>query len=175
MWVVFTDAIANGNRYPGYYESLQSIYDEQIANMAKLIKNDVDRTSVSTITREQKEALFRILFSYAKRNMRLGYCQGINSIAFFLLKRGFAEEKVFWIMVYILEVLIPQGYYTNMSAIISDISLFKHMLSIIRPNLVLHLRRNAYDLNCFLIPWFLMAFTGIDNEEVSLTVKSCDI
>lgn len=135
-------------------------------HIQRLIQLDVNRTKVKDITPKQKESMYRILFSYGKRNMKIGYCQGMNSIVYFLLEKGFNEERVFWMLVYILETLVPQGYYTNMGAIISDISLFKHMLSVIKPGLVLHIRQQMIDLNYFLIPWFVMLFTGIDNDEV---------
>ena len=135
-------------------------------HLRKIIEMDILRTYAKEITTEQKSALFRILYSYAKRNMEIGYCQGMNIIAYYLLKLGFHEERVFWIFTYIIENLVPKGYYTNMIAVISDINIFKHILSVLQPNLVLHLSKLLIDIKHFLIPWFLMIFTNLHNFEV---------
>lgn len=166
MWLLLTDTIANNARYEGYYKSLQGVFNDQLKHLKKIIEMDIMRTYSKEITQEQKDSLFRILYSYAKRNMETGYCQGMNIIAYFLLKVGFTEERVFWIFTYIVENLIPKGYYTNMISVISDISIFKHILSILQPSLVNRLSKLMVDINHFLVPWFLMIFTNLHNFEV---------
>lgn len=165
--MLLTDASANIDRYKGYYTDLQAAYNDQFGTTKNIIEKDIRRTYAKEITKEQKEALFRILFSYAKRNGKLGYCQGMNVLAYFLLNFGFTEEQSFWILAYIVETLIPKGYYTNMVAVISDISLLKHLFAVLLPYLATHFQKYAIDVNHFLVPWFLMAFTNIDNLEVS--------
>ena len=165
-----TDAVGNGERHAGYYQALQSAYNDQLQRVKNLIELDVKRTGAGKAPNRYKEAMFRILFAYAKRNMKLGYCQGLNSVVYFLLRTGLGEERVFWMLSYILEQLTPKGYYTNMVAVLADISLFKHFLSVVRPQLVLHFRRYGFDLNYFLVPWFVTLFTNLDNNELKTAV-----
>lgn len=89
-------------------------------------------------------------------------------VGYYFLQMGFSEEQSFWILAYIIENLIPKGYYTDMTAVISDISLLKHMLTVFLPDMVSHFRKYELDINHFLVPWFLMAFTNMDNMAVNL-------
>lgn len=167
-----TDAKANMSRYKGYFESLQRAYTNQFESVRNLIDKDIRRTYAKHITLKQKESLFKVLFSYAKRNGEIGYCQGMNVLAYFFITMGFNEEESFWILTYVIENLIPHGYYTNMVAVISDISLLKHLFTVILPLLVSHFRKNMIDINHFLLPWFLMAFSNMENTQVSSKVKN---
>lgn len=154
------------SRYKDYYQSLQTAYNDNFALARISIEKDIRRTYASQISKEDREVLFRILFSYAKRNSEIGYCQGMNIIAYFFLTSGFSEEQSFWMLAYLIENIIPKGYYTNMIAVITDISLLKHLFSVLLSGLVSHFLKNMLDINHFLVPWFLMTFTNLENTEV---------
>ena len=162
-----TDTVANIDRYKGYYKQLQAVFDDQMQNVRRIIVMDIERTYAKYTSQETKNKMFRILYSYAKRNMDTGYCQGINFIVYYFLELGFSEERAFWMLVYIVDNLIPKGYYNSMAPLIADIRLFKYILSIKQPNLAQHLQKLQVDLNFFLIPWFIMIFTNIKNLYVS--------
>lgn len=70
----------------------------------------------------------RILIALAKRNMDLGYCQGMNFVCYYLIKMGFQEEEIFWLMTYCFENILPKNYYINMLPLIADIKLLKYIL-----------------------------------------------
>lgn len=127
---------------------------------------DIRRTYANVITQEIKDKMFRILYTYAKRNMEMGYCQGINFIVYYLLEMKFNEERVFWILAYLVEHLIPKGYYGNMVPVISDIKLFKHILRLKKPKLIKHFQNINLDLNFFVISWFVTVFTNVKNLYV---------
>lgn len=104
IWLLLTDTIANMSRYKNYYQDIQKIFDKSLPKMNKIIKMDIRRTDSKNITEEQKLKLERILCSLAKRNMEIGYCQGMNFICYYLLKMDFSEEECFWIMDYIIVI-----------------------------------------------------------------------
>lgn len=161
-----TNAAANAYRHPGYYQLLEDSFNDQLSSVKRIILMDIKRTYSKEITQDIKDKMFRILYGYAKRNMEIGYCQGMNFMCYFFLKFGFNEEEVFWILVYIFEEVIPKNYYINMVPVIADIKMLRHMLSQRCPNLVAHIQELGVDLNFILIPWFVMAFTNMQNFEV---------
>jgi hypothetical protein len=154
------------NRYTDYYSSLVHNFSDQMLAYKKIILLDIKRTGAAQITEEMREKMLRILWSFAKRNMEIGYCQGMNFICFFLLEMDFSEEQVFWMVCFIFERLMPNNYYVNMIPVIADIELLKMILEEYLPNLTCHLASLSIDLNFMLIPCFVTAFTNIKNHYV---------
>ena len=126
---------------------------------------DIDRTA-QCLTLEVKQMMMRILFNFAKRNMEIAYCQGMNFICYFLIEMSFEEEEIFWILCYIFEHIMPHGYYINMTPVLADIEIFTEMLSEKLPFVHKEIVRKDFDLNFFLIPFFMTAFTSLKNNAV---------
>ena len=63
----------------------------------------------------------KILYSFARKNPYIGYCQGMNFIAAFLLQMQFNDEEVFWLLTCLLENFTPFNYYTNMMGVAVDL------------------------------------------------------
>ena len=118
------------------------------------------------MTEKVQKKMFRILFNLAKRNLNIGYCQGMNFICFFLLEMKFSEEEVFWIMDFLIVNLIPKHYYTNMISVLADIKVLKYLILEKKPKLLKFINQNNIDLNCTFIPWFMLVFTNIENIKV---------
>jgi len=154
------------NRYPGYYQRLCDNFSDQMLSFKKIIILDIKRTGAKDITEEVRDKMMRVLWTFAKRNMEIGYCQGMNFICFFLLEMGFSEEQTFWMVCFIFERLMPNNYYVNMIPVIADIELFKMILEEHLPKLTSHLAQLSVDLNFMLIPCFVTAFTNIKNHYV---------
>lgn len=53
----------------------------------------------------------------------------MNFILNFIMTMGFEEEECFWIMVGVLEELVPFGYYTNMSGVAVDLKIVSLILN----------------------------------------------
>lgn len=155
------------DRYPGYYEMLNESYNHLMLPSKQIIFMDIKRTYASVITEDRKEKMLRILYNYSKRNMEIGYCQGMNFMCYYFLEVGYSEEETFWILVHIFENLIPKNYYINMVPIIADIKILRHMLNQKNIKLVNHIQDLSVDLNFILIPWFVMAFANVQNLNVS--------
>lgn len=153
------------DRYKGYYEQLNESYSDYMHNSRRIIIQDIKRTHAVVITQEIRDQMLRILCSYSKRNMEIGYCQGMNFMCYHFLDSGFSEEETFWILVYIFEHLVPKNYYINMVPIIADIKMLKQILEQQHAIKVQHMVDLKADLSSLLIPWFVMAFTNIKNKE----------
>lgn len=52
----------------------------------------------------------------------------MNFILNFVMTMGFEEEECFWILVSVLEEIVPFGYYTNMSGVAVDLKIISIIL-----------------------------------------------
>ncbi len=77
-----------------------------------------------------------VLIAFSRRNPFIGYCQGLNFIAFFLLTMQFTEEEAFFLLSTMLESIIPMDYYTNMIGVVCDQQIFINILKVLKPHIV---------------------------------------
>lgn len=96
----------------------------------------------------------------------------MNFMCAFLLEEGIEEEEVFWIMVYLINEVIPRNYFTNMVPLMSDIKLVKYFIKEKFPKYLTLIQRNQIDLNMVLLPWFLVIFTQIENRHLKIIIMS---
>lgn len=61
------------------------------------IELDITRT-VAKESIETMNSLKNILIAFSKKNPFIGYCQGLNFIAYFLISMQFSEEEAFWLL-----------------------------------------------------------------------------
>lgn len=83
--------VMNCNR--GLYSHLLN-YSHYPEYFMRAIKQDLHRTvnkSTSFSSETDLQALYNILVAFSRRNPYVGYCQGLNFIAFFLLTMEFTE------------------------------------------------------------------------------------
>ena len=104
-WFVISGAAHLQNQHKSLYERLYSCSSDK----SDLIEKDLPRTYASNIvalhTRKgSQHCLRRILTAYSNFDPSLGYCQGMNYIAGFLVHifKGSNEEQAFWTFVIIL-------------------------------------------------------------------------
>ncbi len=72
-----------------------------------------------------------ILYALAIRNPNLVYCQGLNFIAYFIIKNiTDNEDEAFWILVHIMECLLPIDFYTNIKNIHAFVQILDEYLKI---------------------------------------------
>lgn len=90
----------------------------------------------------------------------MGYCQGLNGLVTFFILKKFSEEECFWILVYMIEELMPRDYYTNMLALRADIQLIYKLLAAREPQLLDHLNSLSIDLSLITVESFLTIYTN---------------
>ncbi|XP_052283504.1 TBC1 domain family member 30-like isoform X2 [Dreissena polymorpha] len=140
------------------------------------IVKDLHRTGCSGFSGEDNEAeravLKRILLAYARWNKAVGYCQGFNVIAALLLDvMDRKEADALKVMIFLIDHVLPQGYFANnLRALSVDMAVFRDLLKIF-PKLSRHLDylQHALDqpsggcyepplTNVFTMQWFLTLF-----------------
>ena len=111
------------------------------------------------------------MLAYARYNKQIGYCQGFNIIAAFILEIvDKKEDDALLIMIFLFDSIIPNGYYTNSMHILAiDMVVFRELLRQKLPKLYHHLNilqnaatsDNNYEpplTNVFTMQWFLTLF-----------------
>ncbi|KAM8800388.1 TBC1 domain family member 30 isoform 4-T4 [Rhynchonycteris naso] len=155
-------------------------------SMGIQIVKDLHRTGCSSYCGQEAEqdrvVLKRVLLAYARWNKNVGYCQGFNILAALILEVVEGNEgDALKIMIYLIDKVLPEGYFVNnLRALSVDMAVFRDLLRLNLPELSQHLdtlQRTAnkesgggYEpplTNVFTMQWFLTLFaTCLPNETV---------
>jgi hypothetical protein len=113
-WKIWTECSgATSMKAPGYYEDLlQNGHDDPI--VISQIAMDINRTLTDNIFFRKGPGvskLKQVLLAYSRRNLEVGYCQGMNMIAASLLLIMPSEEDAFWVLCSIVERILPKTYF----------------------------------------------------------------
>ena len=114
------------------------------------IVKDLHRTGCSTFSGQENEQdralLKRVLLAFARYNKSVGYCQGFNIIAALILEIvDKKEEDAFMCMIYLIDHILPEGYFTNsMHSLAIDMAVFRELLKTKLPRLFQHLNDLQY-------------------------------
>jgi len=103
-----------------YYQKLLANYSPSsrtLTSAAKQIELDLLRTLPNNKHYDSPHAdgiakLRRVLLAYSVHNPEVEYCQGFNRIAAIALL-FMNEEDAFWLLVYIVEHLMPAEYFSR--------------------------------------------------------------
>lgn len=102
-----------------------------------------------------------------RRNSKIGYCQGLNGVvAYFLAQKELQEEESFWVLVHILEELMPRDYYSNMLSLRSDIQIVYKILSVKDPQLLKHFAEVSIDVSLITVESFLTLYTNTCHADI---------
>ena len=84
LWILSSGAQNEIKLNPLYYSQLLKLSEKVPSLYSDIIKKDIDRTN--TKDSQMKIKLTNILKCYSIRNSSIGYCQGFNYIALFILE-----------------------------------------------------------------------------------------
>ncbi|KAI3323812.1 TBC domain protein [Xylariaceae sp. AK1471] len=162
-------------RVPGYYEGLisrPSKEDDPV--VVSQIDMDVNRTLTDNIFFRRGPGvakLSEVLRAYARRNPEVGYCQGMNLITANLLLIMPSTEDTFWVLVSIIELILPRGYYDHsLMASRADQNVLRQYVTAVLPKLSQHLENLSIELEALTFQWFLSVFTDCLSAEALFRV-----
>ncbi|KAK0614314.1 TBC-domain-containing protein [Immersiella caudata] len=160
---------------PGYYEDIvNQPEDQDDPQIVAQIKADITRTLTDNIFFRKGpgvEKLNEVLLAYARRNPEVGYCQGMNLVTANLLLITPTAEDAFWILVAIVEHILPQGYFDHsLLASRADQQVLRQYVSEILPRLSQHFEELSIDLETMTFQWFLSVFTDCLSAEALFRV-----
>ena len=109
--------------------------------------------------KEGRTKLYNILVAYSEYNKGIGYCQGLNYVAGMIILVIRDEEKSFWLLVCLLEEILPQNYFTQkMSGLTRDCLVLKDLITEKFPGLDSH---DDDQWNLFAVKWFVCVYVDI--------------
>lgn len=168
---------AKALRVPGYYEDLvnrpsnEELDDPQVVAQ---IKADITRTLTDNIFFRKGpgvKKLNEVLLAYSRRNPEVGYCQGMNLVTANLLLIMPTAEDAFWILVALVENILPAGYFDHsLLASRADQQVLRQYVSEILPRLSNHFEELSIDLETMTFQWFLSVFTDCLSAEALFRV-----
>jgi len=159
---------ASALRIPGYYDDLIMNGVDDPVILAQ-IQMDINRTLTDNVYFRKGPGvgkLNEVLLAYSRRNPEVGYCQGMNLITASLLLIMPTAEDAFWILVSIIENILPRHYYDN-SLLTSraDQQVLRQYVSDLLPRLSAHLDDLGIELEALTFQWFLSLFTDCLSAE----------
>eukprot|EP01116_Phalansterium_solitarium_P009056 TRINITY_DN23067_c0_g1_i1.p1 TRINITY_DN23067_c0_g1~~TRINITY_DN23067_c0_g1_i1.p1 ORF type:complete len:408 (-),score=141.10 TRINITY_DN23067_c0_g1_i1:350-1573(-) len=116
--------------------------------------------------------LRNVLEAFARFNDSIGYCQGMNFVAGWLLLVTGSDEAAFYLLVQIVEHLCAGVYSKSMVSIQLDTKVLETLLDERLPAVAAALRRPALEgaLNLLVTKWFICLFISILPSETMLRV-----
>lgn len=173
IWAECSGAVST--RIPGYYEDIiNRPRDQDDAQVVAQIRADITRTLTDNIFFRRGpgvDKLYEVLLAYARRNPEIGYCQGMNLIVANLLLVIPSAEDAFWILVTIIEDILPPGYYDHsLLASRADQQVLRTYVSQVLPKLSQHFDDLSIDLETMTFQWFLSLFTDCLSAEALFRV-----
>ena len=159
---------ASSLRIPGYYDDLIHGGDDDPAILAQ-IQMDINRTLTDNVFFRKGPGVVKlneVLLAYSRRNPEVGYCQGMNLITASLLLIMPAAEDAFWVLVSMIENILPRHYYDNsLLSSRADQQVLRQYVSELLPRLSAHLDNLGIELEALTFQWFLSLFTDCLSAE----------
>jgi small G protein signaling modulator 3 len=163
---------ANARRSPGYYDDLVSRSErgeDLDSEIVSQISADIGRTLTDNTFFRHGPGVSRlktILLAYSIHNANVGYCQGMNLITASLLLIMPTPEDAFWILVAIIENILPSGYFDK-GLLVSraDQIVLRSYVSEVLPRLGAQFEELGVELEACSFMWFLSLFTGCLSAE----------
>ncbi|KAK4173552.1 rab-GTPase-TBC domain-containing protein [Triangularia setosa] len=166
---------AKALRVPGYYEDLVNRPEEEDdPQVVAQIKADITRTLTDNIFFRKGPGvgkLNEVLLAYSRRNPDVGYCQGMNLVVANLLLITPSSEDAFWILVAMVEQILPSGYFDHsLLASRADQVVLRQYVGEVLPRLSAHFEELGIDLETMTFQWFLSIFTDCLSAEALFRV-----
>ncbi|KAJ1028790.1 hypothetical protein NDA16_001955 [Ustilago loliicola] len=155
---------ANDIAEPGRYQELLSDHQGETNECLTQIDLDVHRTMPTNIyfggDGQGVPKLRRLLVAFSWHNPSTGYCQGMNNLAATLLLTHATEEEAFWVLVCLIEKILPSEYYTSHLLVSqADQRVLIELVSEHMPRLHEHITELGVDLPAITFAWFLSLYT----------------
>ncbi|SPO22937.1 uncharacterized protein UTRI_01615 [Ustilago trichophora] len=155
---------ANDIAEPGRYQELLFDHQGETNECLTQIDLDVHRTMPTNIyfggDGQGVPKLRRLLVAFSWYNPSTGYCQGMNNLAATLLLTHATEEEAFWVLVCLIEKILPSEYYTSHLLVSqADQRVLIELVSEHMPRLHAHISELGVDLPAITFAWFLSLYT----------------
>jgi TBC1 domain family member 6 len=147
---------------PGYYAGLCTLAPAPEAKYA--LDKDVDRTFPGHPVFDSRAGLAslrRLLAAFAVHNPDLGYCQGLNFLAGYLLLL-LSEEQAFWVLDCLVNEILPPDYYSpTLIGVHADQRVLGHLVGELLPDVATAYESAGVSLHVVTVEWFMCALVTL--------------
>ena len=112
-----------------------------------------------------------MLLAYARRNPRVGYVQGMGFVAALLLVFIDEPEEAFWCFAAIIELLLPQDFYSaTLLGLRAEQAVLNELVASKLPRVAKQLHKHGVIAELFATRWFVALFANSLPIETTLRV-----
>lgn len=137
IWWEMSGAHAKAAMHPSYYYARLTEHAPP-PEVLTAINKDIERTFPGHALFEGvkgQNSLRRILGAFALHNTEVGYCQGLNFLAGFLLLL-MGEEQAFWTLDVTVNEFLPPDYYSDtLLGVQTDQRVLAHLVGVLLPDI----------------------------------------
>ncbi|XP_050519484.1 small G protein signaling modulator 3 homolog [Diabrotica virgifera virgifera] len=175
MWMRMSGALEKKQKSELSYKDIVKMSSNDSLMMSKQIEKDLlhimpTNACYSNINSTGIPRLRRMLRGIAWLYPEIGYCQGMGMIAASLIL-FMEEESSFWIMVTIVEDLLPASYYnTTLIGIQADQRVLRTLISSYLPDTDEVLKNHDIELSLITLHWFLTLFASVVHMKILLRI-----
>ncbi|KAK1902450.1 Growth hormone-regulated TBC protein 1-A [Dissostichus eleginoides] len=177
IWMAASGAQERLERNPGYYQALLSM--EHDSKLKETIHTDMHRTFPDNVLFQSKaepslqSALFNVLLAYGHHNKEVGYCQGMNFIAGYLMIITKNEENSFWLMDALLGRMLPDFYSPAMMGLKTDQEVLGELVKAKSPAVGQLMDQYPGIWTLVVSRWFICLYIDVLPIETVLRVWDC--
>lgn len=177
IWMAVSGAQDQLEKNPGYYRSLLGAQHD--TKLVETICTDLNRTFPDNIQFRKtsrpclQKALSNVLLAYGHHNPTVGYCQGMNFIAGYLLIITKDEEKSFWLMDALLGRILPDYYSPAMLGLKTDQNVLGELVKVKIPAVWQVMMDHNVTWTLVVSKWFICLFIDVLPVETVLRIWDC--
>uniref|UniRef100_A0A8C8ZUU9 Growth hormone-regulated TBC protein 1 n=1 Tax=Prolemur simus TaxID=1328070 RepID=A0A8C8ZUU9_PROSS len=177
VWMALSGAQARMDRNPGYYQRL--LQGEGEPGLRDAISTDLNRTFPDNVRFQKaaepclQQALYNVLVAYGRHNRAVGYCQGMNFIAGYLILITGDEEESFWLLDALVGRILPDYYGPGMLGLRTDQEVLGELVRTKLPAVGALLDRHGVPWALLVSRWFVCLFVDVLPVETVLRIWDC--
>ncbi|XP_008571149.1 PREDICTED: growth hormone-regulated TBC protein 1 [Galeopterus variegatus] len=170
-------AQARMDRNPGYYHQL--LQGDRSPSLEDAIRTDLNRTFPDNVrfrTTAQpclQRPLYNVLLAFGRHNQAVGYCQGMNFIAGYLILVTKNEEESFWLLDALVGRILPDYYGPVMLGLKTDQEVLGELVRRKMPAVAALMDGHGVLWTLLVSRWFICLFVDILPVETVLRIWDC--
>ncbi|XP_070799290.1 growth hormone-regulated TBC protein 1 isoform X2 [Pituophis catenifer annectens] len=175
--MVVSGARSHMDHNPGYYQKL--LEGDQNSKLVETIITDINRTFPDNIKFRKtavpclQKTLYNVLVAYGHHNPSVGYCQGMNFIAGYLILITRNEEESFWLLDALIGRILPDYYSPEMMGLKIDQDVLGHLVKMKNPAVAELMEKHGNLWTLVASRWFICLFIDILPVETVLRIWDC--
>ncbi|KAF6084097.1 growth hormone regulated TBC protein 1 [Phyllostomus discolor] len=177
VWMGVSGAQARMERNPGYYHRL--LQGERNDSLEEAIRTDMNRTFPDNVKFRKsadpclQKTLYNVLLAYGHHNRGVGYCQGMNFIAGYLILITKNEEESFWLLDALVGRILPDYYSPEMLGLKTDQEVLGELVRTKLPAVAALMDGHGVLWTLVVSRWFICLFVDILPVETVLRIWDC--